>query len=70
MNMSSQFQPVSQMHGPVAPVGGQPWLPSGSQGAPVTPVQQSGQQSSATASVCFEYSIRLIQLSFCVHIKI
>ncbi|KAM7520910.1 hypothetical protein LguiB_019872 [Lonicera macranthoides] len=50
MNMSSQFQPVSQMHGPVVPVGGQPWLPSGSQGAPVTPVQQSGQQSSASAS--------------------
>ncbi|GFY85969.1 pre-mRNA-processing protein 40A [Actinidia rufa] len=43
---SSQFQP-SQMHAPVAQVGGQPWLSTGSQGGPlVTPMQQIVKQSS------------------------
>lgn len=46
--LQSQFQP-SQVHTPIAPVAGQPWL---SQGGPIgTPVQQAGQQSSdATAT--------------------
>lgn len=49
VNVSAQFQPVSQMH---APVGGQPWLSSGSQsGAIVTPVHQAGQQPSNPADV-------------------
>ncbi|KAK2977685.1 hypothetical protein RJ640_006025, partial [Escallonia rubra] len=50
MNMSPHFQSVSQMHAPVVPVGGQPWLPSGSQGAPFAPMQQIGQQHSATVA--------------------
>lgn len=49
INASAQFQPISQMH---APVGGQPWLSSGSQsGALVTPVHQAGQQPSVTADI-------------------
>ncbi|XP_024976016.1 pre-mRNA-processing protein 40A-like isoform X3 [Cynara cardunculus var. scolymus] len=44
-NASPQFQPVSQMRTPVAPFGGQHWLPFGTQGAPtVTPVAQTGMQ--------------------------
>ncbi|XAR61995.1 hypothetical protein NMG60_11016564 [Bertholletia excelsa] len=47
---SSQFQPL-QMHAPVAPVGVQPWMSTGSQGGPlVTPVQQGGLQSSETVA--------------------
>uniref|UniRef100_A0A5B6YTK5 Putative pre-mRNA-processing protein 40A n=1 Tax=Davidia involucrata TaxID=16924 RepID=A0A5B6YTK5_DAVIN len=46
VNVSSQYQPLSQMR---APVGGQPWLSSGSQGAPlVTPLRQTGQPPSVT----------------------
>ncbi|KAL5780053.1 hypothetical protein ACOSQ2_010790 [Xanthoceras sorbifolium] len=42
MNASSQFQPMPQMHAPVA---GQPWMSSANHGASlVTPVQQTGQQ--------------------------
>ena len=49
VNASAQYQPISQMH---APVGGQPWLSSGSQsGALVTPVHQAGQQPSVNADV-------------------
>ncbi|PWA46079.1 pre-mRNA-processing protein 40A [Artemisia annua] len=49
-NVSSQFHAVSQMHTPVAPTGGQPWMPSGNQGpGNVTPVSQPGQQPSTTA---------------------
>lgn len=59
MNMASQFQPVSQMHTPVVPVAGQPWLPSASQGLPVvTPLQPTGQQPSAPAGpvpVCSQF---------------
>ncbi|KAI3672701.1 hypothetical protein L6452_38798 [Arctium lappa] len=45
MNASSHFQPVSQMHTPIAPFRGQHWLPSGTQVAPtVTPVAQTGMQ--------------------------
>ncbi|KAG5543686.1 hypothetical protein RHGRI_016444 [Rhododendron griersonianum] len=45
----SQFQP-SQMHEQFVPVGGQPWMSTGSQGGPIiTPVQQIGQKSSDTA---------------------
>ncbi|XP_052202335.1 pre-mRNA-processing protein 40A isoform X2 [Diospyros lotus] len=47
---SSQFQP-SQMHAPVAPIGGQPWFSTGGQGGLVTAVQQLGQQSSDAAGV-------------------
>lgn len=57
MGMSSQFQPMSQMHAHPVPVAGQPWMPSGSQSvAPVPPVQQTGQQPSvipSTDSVIF-----------------
>ncbi|GMP45549.1 hypothetical protein CsSME_00014039 [Camellia sinensis var. sinensis] len=50
VNTTSHFQP-SQMHAPAAPVGGQPWLSTGSQGGPlVTPMQQIGQQSLDTAA--------------------
>ncbi|KAK3004047.1 hypothetical protein RJ639_018359, partial [Escallonia herrerae] len=56
MNMSPHFQSVSQMHAPVVPVGGQPWLPSGSQGAPFAPMQQIGQQHSATVATAVNAS--------------
>ncbi|PON65555.1 WW domain containing protein [Parasponia andersonii] len=50
-NSLLQFQPMSQMQAPVAPIAGQPWLPSGSQSAPaLTPVQQAAQQPSAPPS--------------------
>ncbi|XP_057973871.1 pre-mRNA-processing protein 40A isoform X2 [Malania oleifera] len=50
VNAPSQFQPISQIHAPVVPVGGQPWFSSGSQStALVTPVQP-GQQPSANAA--------------------
>lgn len=46
----SQFHPVSQVHAPVAPVAGQPWLSTGNQGVSVsTPTQQSGQQPPPTS---------------------
>lgn len=49
--LQSQFQPT-QMHSPVAPVVGQPWLSAGSQGGPLgTSVQQTGQQSSETTAM-------------------
>lgn len=45
---SSQFQPMPQMHAPVA---GQSWVSSANHSAPlVAPVQQSGQQPSAVSS--------------------
>lgn len=57
MSIPSQFQPMSQMHAHPVPVGGQPWMSSGSQSvAPVPPVQQTGQQPSvipSTDSVIF-----------------
>ena len=41
---------MSQMQAPLGPGPGQPWLSSGSQGAPaVTPVQQVGQQPAAAS---------------------
>lgn len=51
VNPSSHFQPMSQVHAPVIPVTGQPWLSGGSQSAAlVTPVQHAGQQPSITAT--------------------
>lgn len=45
---SSQIQPIPQMHAPVA---GQSWVsPANHSAAPVTPVQQTGQQPSAASS--------------------
>ncbi|OMO70843.1 hypothetical protein COLO4_28463 [Corchorus olitorius] len=45
VNVSSQFQPISQVHAPVAPVAGQPWMSSGNQSVPLTTaVQQTSQQ--------------------------
>ncbi|KAJ4701578.1 pre-mRNA-processing protein 40A [Melia azedarach] len=44
---SSQFQPIPQMHAPVAPISGQPWASSANHSmSHVTPVQQTGQQPS------------------------
>ncbi|XWS21317.1 hypothetical protein CRYUN_Cryun30bG0045300 [Craigia yunnanensis] len=41
----SQFHPISQVHAPVAPVAGQPWLSTGNQSVSLaTPIQQTGQQ--------------------------
>ncbi|XXG75331.1 hypothetical protein AAC387_Pa07g3861 [Persea americana] len=51
INAASQYQPISQMHAPVIPVGAQTWLAPGSQNGPhVTPVSQTGQQPSVTAA--------------------
>ncbi|KAK9269905.1 hypothetical protein L1049_025478 [Liquidambar formosana] len=48
---ASQFQPMSQMQAPAVPVGGQPWLSSGSQGAVlVSPGQQTGHQPPVTSA--------------------
>lgn len=45
VSASSQFQPTSQVHAPVAPVAGQPWLSSGNQSVSLAiPIQQTGQQ--------------------------
>ncbi|GKV10405.1 hypothetical protein SLEP1_g21773 [Rubroshorea leprosula] len=41
VSVPTQYQPVSEVHAPVAPIAGQPWLSSGS---------QSGQQPPATSS--------------------
>jgi hypothetical protein len=50
-SISSQFQPMSQMHAHAVPVVGQPWMSSGSQSvAPIPPVQQTGQQPSVISS--------------------
>ncbi|KAJ8764740.1 hypothetical protein K2173_009128 [Erythroxylum novogranatense] len=46
----AQYQPASQMHVPVIPAGGQPGPSSLSQGAPVTPVQNTGEQSSVATA--------------------
>ncbi|KAB1203954.1 Pre-mRNA-processing protein 40A [Morella rubra] len=51
VSVSSQFQPMPQMHAPPLPVAGQPWMSSGSQSpALVTPAQQTGQQPSVIPS--------------------
>ncbi|OVA01174.1 WW domain [Macleaya cordata] len=53
INAPSHYQPISQMHTPVVPAGGQPWLSSGagSQSTPlVAPLQQTGQQPTVTAA--------------------
>ncbi|XP_010273523.1 PREDICTED: pre-mRNA-processing protein 40A [Nelumbo nucifera] len=51
INTSTQYQPASQIHAPVVPAAGQPWLSSGSQSVPlVTPVQQNIQQPSITTA--------------------
>ncbi|XP_022768610.1 pre-mRNA-processing protein 40A-like isoform X2 [Durio zibethinus] len=45
VSTSSQFHPLSQVHAPVAPVAGQPWLSTGNQSISLaTPIQQTGQQ--------------------------
>lgn len=66
INVSAQFQLMSQMH---APVGGQPWLPSGSQsGALVTPIHQAGQQPSVIADipVSFLFIFPILRSPCCV----
>ncbi|XP_012450388.1 pre-mRNA-processing protein 40A isoform X1 [Gossypium raimondii] len=41
----SQFHPISQVHAPVAPVAGQPWLSTGNQNVSLaTPTQHTSQQ--------------------------
>ncbi|PIA57043.1 hypothetical protein AQUCO_00600043v1 [Aquilegia coerulea] len=52
INMSAQYQPSSQMNASVIPVGGQPWLSSGSQSIPVAThmEQPTGQQPSVMVS--------------------
>ncbi|KAJ9186855.1 hypothetical protein P3X46_002384 [Hevea brasiliensis] len=51
VSASSQFQPIPQMYAPVVPVGGQPWLASGSNGVLLaTAVQPTGQQPSASST--------------------
>ncbi|CAK9137671.1 unnamed protein product [Ilex paraguariensis] len=47
VSSSYTFQPLSQMHAPIVPVGGQPWFSTGSHGATV---QQTGPQPSAAAA--------------------
>ncbi|XP_068312816.1 pre-mRNA-processing protein 40A-like isoform X1 [Pyrus communis] len=50
-NVSSQFQPMSQVQAHIVSATVQPWVSSGNQGAAVpSPVQQPGQQSSSTPS--------------------
>lgn len=44
MNISSQFQPSTQMHAPTAPVGAQPWLQSGNHSVPVNAHSQHNTQ--------------------------
>jgi len=63
-NSSSHYQPLSQMNISSFPVGGQPWLLAGSQAVTsAVPVQQIGEQSSATTAVvrvrkdCLFYSL-------------
>ncbi|XP_022772928.1 pre-mRNA-processing protein 40A isoform X2 [Durio zibethinus] len=51
VSASSQFHPISQVHAPVGPVAGQPWLPTGNQSVSLpTPIQQTGQQPSLISS--------------------
>ncbi|XVF36456.1 hypothetical protein REPUB_Repub19eG0060200 [Reevesia pubescens] len=45
VSTQSQFHPISQVHAPVAPVAGQPWLSTGNHSVSLsTPIQQTGQQ--------------------------
>uniref|UniRef100_A0A1D1XH56 Pre-mRNA-processing factor 40 A n=1 Tax=Anthurium amnicola TaxID=1678845 RepID=A0A1D1XH56_9ARAE len=47
----TQYQPMPQMHAPAVAVGGQPWLSTGTQSAPlVAPMLQTGQQPLATTT--------------------
>ncbi|GAV56638.1 WW domain-containing protein/FF domain-containing protein [Cephalotus follicularis] len=50
VSMSSQYQPISQMHAPVAPAAGQPWLSAGSQSAAAAIPVQHAMQPPATSS--------------------
>ncbi|KAF9621522.1 hypothetical protein IFM89_022540, partial [Coptis chinensis] len=51
INVSTQYQPISQMHAHAIPSVGQPWLSSGSQSAPVVPTMlQTVQQPSVVVS--------------------
>ncbi|KAL2529485.1 Pre-mRNA-proCES [Forsythia ovata] len=48
MNMTSQFQPASQVSAPVGHTGGQPWLHSSQSASVVAPLQQTSQQPLGT----------------------
>ncbi|KAJ6675961.1 PRE-MRNA-PROCESSING PROTEIN PRP40 [Salix viminalis] len=45
-----QFPPMSQMHAPIVPMGGQPWLSSGSHGGSLAPPVQPAQPSISSSS--------------------
>ncbi|XP_021687359.2 pre-mRNA-processing protein 40A isoform X4 [Hevea brasiliensis] len=52
VSASSQFQPMPQIHAPVVPAGGQPWLAPGSNGVSHgAAIQPTGQQPSVSSSL-------------------